>query len=99
METQEQPAPRASCRFSIMETHYLTAALHQHLPGTHTTAVFASRAPAETYLRRIQKAAERPYQKPHSSKPATSGAGESFPHDGQPGKPDLRATEPAHQGS
>jgi hypothetical protein len=37
---------------------YLTAALHQHRPGTHTTVAFASRAFAETYLRRIQKAAK-----------------------------------------
>lgn len=43
--------------------NYLTAALHQHLPGTPTTVVFASRAFAETYLRRIQKAAQRPYAK------------------------------------
>jgi hypothetical protein len=79
--------------------NYLTAALHQHRPSAHTTVAFASRAFAETYLRRIQKAARRPDQKRHSAKPATSGAGESFPHDGQPGKPDLRATEPAHKGS
>jgi hypothetical protein len=99
METHEQPAPWASCRFIIMETHYLTAALHQHLSSTHTTAGFASRAFAETYRRRIQKAARNPYQKRHWAKPATSSAGEFSQHDGQPGKPDLRATEPAHQGS
>jgi hypothetical protein len=39
--------------------NYLTAALHQQLPGTHATVAFASRAFAETYLRRIHMAARR----------------------------------------
>jgi hypothetical protein len=46
--------------------NYLTAALHQRRPGIHTTVTFATRAFAETYLGRIQKAARRPYQKRHS---------------------------------